>query len=135
MGLTRIPAAAVILMNEAGEVLMLKRRTDDRSFNGWGFPGGKSDEGEDSSVTAIRETAEETGISITGPEPLFIHDTVHSSRGRIYTTQLFRVDVPNGAKVTLSDEHTEFRWVNPKKALKTLELAGPMTQLGLRYVS
>lgn len=54
-----IVSAATIVVNEAGEVLLIKgpRR-------GWEMPGGQVEEGESLAQAAIRETFEESGIEV-----------------------------------------------------------------------
>lgn len=54
-----IVSAATIVVNEKGEVLLIKgpRR-------GWEMPGGQVEEGESLAQAAIRETFEESGIEI-----------------------------------------------------------------------
>jgi ADP-ribose pyrophosphatase YjhB (NUDIX family) len=59
-----VPSANVIVINEAGEVLLIQR-----SDNGnWALPGGAMDLGESLPAAAVRETFKETGIDceITG---------------------------------------------------------------------
>ena len=53
--------AFVIVRNEAGEVLWVKRRDMDV----WNLPGGRADEMEAPWETAVRETKEETGLDVT----------------------------------------------------------------------
>jgi ADP-ribose pyrophosphatase YjhB (NUDIX family) len=59
-----VPSANVIVVNDLGEILMI-RRTDNGN---WAVPGGAMDLGESMTDAAVRETKEETGISceITG---------------------------------------------------------------------
>ncbi len=54
------PAARIIIENEQGEVLMIKR-TDN---NNWGIPAGSLEEGETIKDCIIREVKEETGLQI-----------------------------------------------------------------------
>ena len=59
-----MPSANVIVVNDQGEILMI-RRTDNGN---WAVPGGAMDLGESITDAAVRETREETGIDceITG---------------------------------------------------------------------
>src|SRR6516164_9624761 len=59
-----VPSANVIVVNDRGEILMI-RRTDNGN---WAIPGGGMDLAESMTDAAVRETQEETGITckITG---------------------------------------------------------------------
>lgn len=87
------------------EVLVVHRpRYDD-----WSFPKGKRDRGEELPVTAVREVAEETGVSIRLGLPLMTvtyrvsrgHKTVHYWVGHVVDEGSFAPD----------DEVDEIRWV------------------------
>lgn len=55
-----LPGSAVIILNNANEVLLQKRYE-----GGWGLPGGLMELGESLEDTAKREVFEETGLTIT----------------------------------------------------------------------
>lgn len=59
-----LPGAGVLILNEAGEVL-LQRRTDNGT---WGIPGGFMEPGERLEETARREVWEETGLTVGAME-------------------------------------------------------------------
>jgi ADP-ribose pyrophosphatase YjhB (NUDIX family) len=60
-----MPGARVVIERQDGAVL-LERRSD---FGVWGIPGGCPEEGEDMVRAVVRETTEETGLSIIDPKP------------------------------------------------------------------
>ncbi|HWG85793.1 MAG TPA: NUDIX domain-containing protein [Deinococcales bacterium] len=64
-----LPSAAVIAVNERGEVLLHERRDG----SGWGLPGGYLQPGEDAAGAAAREALEETGwrVEVTGLAGVF----------------------------------------------------------------
>ena len=55
-----VPAASVIAMNGAGEILLHKRADSGL----WSIPGGKQEPGESIRQTAVREAKEETGYDV-----------------------------------------------------------------------
>jgi 8-oxo-dGTP diphosphatase len=54
------PAAAVALFDSGGNILLLRRKDNDK----WTLPGGTLDFGESLTYCAIREVREETGLQI-----------------------------------------------------------------------
>ncbi|MBX3054983.1 MAG: NUDIX hydrolase [Anaerolineae bacterium] len=54
----------VLVVNEAGEVLLV-RRTMRPEIGRWSLPAGYLDQGEEPTVTAVREVQEETGLHVT----------------------------------------------------------------------
>jgi 8-oxo-dGTP diphosphatase len=56
-----LPAAFAIVCNDRDQILLV-RRVDDGY---WELPGGRIEIGESASAAAVREVAEETGITIT----------------------------------------------------------------------
>jgi ADP-ribose pyrophosphatase YjhB (NUDIX family) len=108
-----VPSANVVVTNEAGEILLIRR-----SDNGnWALPGGAMDLGESLPATAVRETAEETGIDveIVGLVGIFTdprHVILYTSNGE--ARQEFSVVFaarPIGGSSTTSAETTEVRWI------------------------
>ncbi|HEU5029254.1 MAG TPA: NUDIX domain-containing protein [Spirillospora sp.] len=55
-----VPAVNVVVENNNGEILMIRRTDNDN----WALPGGAIDIGESVTQAAIRETKEETGIDV-----------------------------------------------------------------------
>jgi ADP-ribose pyrophosphatase YjhB (NUDIX family) len=59
-----VPAVNVVVVNDAGEILLIRRADN----GNWAVPGGAVDLGESVAQAAVRETLEESGIecAITG---------------------------------------------------------------------
>ena len=142
-----LPAASLILLRDvrrvlqpadarAGEptphfqVLMIRRHAG-ASFvpDFWVFPGGMHEEsdGDDLRVTAIRETREETGITIDD-----VDDLVWTSRWitpvgvpKRFDTYFYLAEAPN-AEVTIDEkEVVDHVWITPADALKQLKMVFP----------
>ena len=110
---TVVPSANVVVVNDVGEILLIRR-----SDNGnWALPGGAMDLGESLPDTAVRETAEETGIDveITGLVGIYTdprHVILYTSNNEV--RQEFSVVFagrPIGGSPTTSAESTDVRWV------------------------
>ena len=110
-----VPSVNVVVVNDAGEILMIRRSDNDN----WAVPGGAIDLGESVAQAAIRETREESGIEcdITGIVGIYSdpkHVILYTSDGEV--RQEFSILLtarPVGGQPTPSDESTEVRWVPP----------------------
>jgi ADP-ribose pyrophosphatase YjhB (NUDIX family) len=110
-----VPSVNVVVVNEAGEILLIRRADNDN----WALPGGAMDLGESLPAAAVRETAEETGIRIevTGLVGIYTdprHVILYTSNGEV--RQEFSVVFtarPTGGQPTPSEESREVRWVAP----------------------
>jgi ADP-ribose pyrophosphatase YjhB (NUDIX family) len=110
-----VPSVNVVVVNEAGGILLIRRSDNDN----WALPGGAMDLGESLPDAGIRETLEETGISveITGLVGIYTdprHVILYTSNGE--ARQEFSVVFtarPVGGQPTPSDESREVVWVPP----------------------
>ena len=108
---------AGIMFTDGERTLLLKRAEGTGNAGTWGLPGGKVEKGESMIAGAVRETIEETGVSDVPGDRL---DAFESRDGtHRWTTYLYRIRSP--FEVTLSDEHSEYKWVDLDK-LGDLEL-------------
>ncbi len=57
-------AAAAVVRDPAGRVLLLRRAQRDQAHGRWILPGGHVDRGEEVATAALREVAEETGLIV-----------------------------------------------------------------------
>ncbi|MFG2645984.1 NUDIX hydrolase [Streptomyces sp. NPDC048370] len=98
--------AAAIVVHE-GRVLMVRRRVSEGQLS-WQFPAGEVEQGEAREDAAMRETQEETGLTVKAVK--LLGERVHPSTGRLmsYTA----CDVVGGdAHVADTDELAELTWV------------------------
>ncbi|MET0779454.1 MAG: NUDIX domain-containing protein [Candidatus Saccharimonadales bacterium] len=123
--------AKTVPINEAGEMLFLRRSPDDTNRpGGWDFPGGEVEAGEDPAAGAAREASEEVGLDFDSPQLIYglsraLHwGTAHS----LY----FRAFVNGRPEVTLSPEHSSFRWMTLLEALQEDDYA--VHQLLLQFM-
>ena len=108
-----VPSVNVVVVNEAGDVLMIRRSDNDN----WAVPGGAIDLGESMVQAAVRETREETGIEceITGLVGIYTdpkHVILYTSNGEARQEfSILLTGVATGGQPTPSSESSEVRWV------------------------
>ena len=110
-----VPSVNVVVVNDAGEILLIRRTDNDN----WALPGGAMDLGESLPDAAVRETVEETGVrvEITGLVGIYTdprHVILYTSNGE--ARQEFSVVFtarPVGGEPTPSDESSEVCWIAP----------------------
>ena len=108
-----VPSVNVVVVNDAGEMLMIRRTDNDN----WAVPGGAIDLGESVGQAAVRETREESGIEceITGIVGIYSdpkHVVLYTSNGE--ARQEFSIVLtarPLSGQPTPSSETSEVRWV------------------------
>lgn len=94
-------SGAGIIFFDGKEVLLLKKHG-----GRWVFPGGKPIQGETPLQTAKRETKEEAG-KVVGDN---VGEIKFEFDDRTFYSYIFRIEKP--FEVTLSDEHTDYAWVD-----------------------
>src|SRR3989338_139731 len=123
-----------LIVNSDGKILLLKVNKEMlKGFSGdpyWDIPGGRIHRGSTIEETLKREVKEETGITnITNTTPLaMVLSNIripwnNSDTGLIISVYVCEVNEP--AEVILSNEHTEFRWFEPKEAGALLQVKYP----------
>ena len=122
-------AATVILLRGGGErleVLLVQRNPQSRFMGGaWVFPGGAVDRGEGTGddalrAAAIRELAEEAGITVRSPDSLVPFSRwITPAQVRIrFDTSFFLAAAPDAAEPKIDGaEIVDARWYAPQAAL------------------
>ena len=97
--------AKVVLFDEQGKVLFLKRSNYMKKFAGsWDLPGGHIHEGEDLIDGLKREVKEETNLDL---------DQVKKVK-KVGNKHFFKANLPGG-KIKISSEHSSHKMRNIKK--------------------
>ena len=105
-----------VVFNKEGKILALYRSDTALSRpNTWDFPGGDLDFGEDTKKGILREVKEETGLDI---KELTVFDAASKidEKREFWVTIAYKAE-SDSDKVTLSFEHTQFKWVTPEEFL------------------
>lgn len=113
--------------------LVMKNRT----YGHYDFPKGAIEPGESEEEAMRRELGEETGISKFRSVARLRTDVRYSfrARGRLIdkSVAFFLVQVADRPRITLSDEHTEYRWLRFEEAMKTLRYENQRRLLAEAY--
>jgi len=99
------PIAAAIIVS-AGRVLMVRRRVKEGELS-WQFPAGEVEPGESADEAAVRETREETGLTVRRTKRL--GERVHPATGR---TMVYVACEPVAGTAYVADEEdlAEIAW-------------------------
>ncbi|WP_435601668.1 NUDIX hydrolase [Streptomyces sp. C10-9-1] len=98
--------AAAIVVNE-GRVLMVRRRVSEGQLS-WQFPAGEVEPGEAREDAAVRETQEETGLTVAAVK--LLGERVHPKTGRLMSYTACEV-LGGTAYVADTEELVELAWV------------------------
>jgi dATP pyrophosphohydrolase len=116
------------IFREKGNVIefLLLKRSEEQIYPGlWQMVSGKIDENEPAFKTALREIKEETGLI---PEKFWVAPNVNSfyspERDYISILPVFAAKVPENTTVSISREHSDYRWAKPEEAKKLLAWPG-----------
>lgn len=111
-----------VLMNDDGEILLLKRAADAASGEhiGWEFCGGGIEPSETPEDALVREYKEETGLTVEAMQIFNARTGTREAAPLLNLSYLCRLV---SGKVKLTAEHAEFKWV-PIEDLEDYDL-GP----------
>lgn len=111
-----ISTHSIIIKNN--QFLLTKRPCTARfGANRWDTPGGTLELGEQPEQGLAREILEETGLTVTVDKPVIVHSKMVLEKDKQLIYLIYMCHYVGG-EVKLSDEHTEYRWVNSEEALK-----------------
>jgi len=105
----KIKYSDIIVLNEKGQLLLLKRSMFEDTHKGaWVIPGGHVDPGEDFETAAKRELVEESGLSVTKMKEVGIH------KDSFVEIHYFQTEVNSLEKPVVLEflETRDYRWVD-----------------------
>lgn len=119
-----------LILNAEGNILILKRHSENKEKQTWDLPGGRVQKGELPEITLKREVEEETGLKdllsthfVTMELTKFRIALPSQEVGLIFS--IYRCAVAGDEKVVLSNEHSAFQWVKPNEAASLLKAQYP----------
>ena len=101
------PGISAGIVVQDGRVLMVRRRVKEGELS-WQFPAGGIEPGETAEQAAVRETAEETGLTVEAIK--LLGERIHPKTGRAMSYTACRV-LEGDAHVGDEDEIAEIAWV------------------------
>lgn len=119
-----------LITNDKGEILILKKVPDSYKYKFapyWDIPGGKI-KSEGVQKTLLREVEEELGIK--NPKIVKLLDAaianfkINGGKDSLLFI-VYKCKIPKGTELRLSNEHSEYKWVNLKEAKKHLSFMFP----------
>ena len=118
-----VPAAAALVVDEAGRVL-LARRAHEPDAGLWDTPGGFLDEGEDPRAGLVRELREEAGVEIEVGDFFGMYlDRYGRGDDAAYVLNLVWRAAIAGGELTAADDVSELAWFAPDALPPAEELA------------
>ncbi len=130
----KIVLGAGTLVHRDGRLLVVKR-AEEPNRGLWAFPGGRVEVGETPMQAAVRETKEEVGLDVEIEGVFDVVTYMPEELGKGYRMQVVLVDYlarPNGGRVRLNGESSDYRWVLPD-GLKRLDTTQQMRDCAAKF--
>jgi len=115
-------AVKSFIVNDRKELLLIKRQDNEIHCPGaWEVPGGRLEIGENPFDALRRETKEETNLEIEILNPLRVNFFERDDNQTI--TMISFLCRPISDSVVLSEEHSDYQWIDIDKAFYTIHQA------------
>ena len=105
-----VPVVRLILTDEEGRVLFLRRAETAYGDGGWCLPGGKVDYGETVEQSALKELHEETALEASNPRFLFFQDSLPTEPGSMHCIN-FYFECEAEGDLEMNPESSDWAWI------------------------
>ncbi len=103
-----IGVGVIIIKNNK---VLLGKRLNSHGHEQWAFPGGHLEQGETPEECAVRETLEETGLSIANPKDTVFASNFFSENQRHYVTLFMLSNIDSGERRVMEpDKCAGWQW-------------------------
>jgi 8-oxo-dGTP diphosphatase len=119
----RVPCVGAIITDQAGRLLLIRRRNEPGAGL-WSLPGGRIEPGETDQQAVVREVREETSLVVTCGALAGAVERPGLA-GRVLDIRDYLASV-TGGEVAAGDDAADARWVTPPEAA-ALDAAGQLT--------
>jgi 8-oxo-dGTP pyrophosphatase MutT (NUDIX family) len=109
-----VPVVRLVVTDQDGRVLILKRDETSHSKGSWCLPGGKVDYGETVVQAAAKELYEETSLKCRSARFLFYQDSLPPQPGEMHCINLY-VECDTEGVLSLNEESSEYAWIGPEE--------------------
>jgi 8-oxo-dGTP diphosphatase len=131
-------AAKAVIINEKGRVLVVREAgtyKDGTQTGNYGIPGGRLEPGENYHKGLHREVKEETGLVVEILHPIYVGEWRPVIKSEPYQIiAIFTVCKAEATDVRLSEEHDDYKWIDPKNPGK-LTIMTPDDEVIARYAN
>jgi len=105
-----VPVVRLIVSNENGEILFLRRARTAYGEGGWCLPGGKVDYFETVEEAALKELREETALKGKGVRFLFYQDSLPPEPGPMHCINLY-FECRVSGELEMNPESSDWAWL------------------------
>ncbi len=106
----------IIITNDEGKILMLRRSSKSDRAGGWDFAGGRLELGENPYDGVAREIREETGLEVKDMQPIDVYS--YFNNGTDFVVIIGYQAKWKSGEVKLSWEHDLYQWMTESEVEK-----------------
>jgi 8-oxo-dGTP diphosphatase len=119
-----IKAVGVIIQNDKGEILVLRRHKNSPEGSTLGLVGGKVDNNEDELTAIVRETREEIGYNASPTDLVFIKSYQWQRADEEIQFGVFKLqkNIDDDAITLETNKSSRFMWLSPHELLERKDL-------------